>query len=78
MIQAKFSLAAIISTTAIASSIVFTSPSSAQPCPLSEYRTSSEQSSQDNWLRSPLVAALALPGIALAVSLYARGRSYQS
>lgn len=78
MIQAKFSLAAILSTTAIASSIVFTSPSSARPCPLSEYRTSTEQTSQDNWLRSPLVAVLALPGIALAVSLYVKGRSYQS
>lgn len=78
MIQAKFSLAAILSTTAIASSILFTSASSAQPCPLSEYHTSTEQTSQVNWLRSPFVAALALPGIALAVSLYVRGRSYQS
>lgn len=73
----KFSLAAIVSTTAIASSILFSSVSDARPCPLSKYRTSTEQASQVNWLRSPLVAALALPGIALAVSLYAKGRSYQ-
>jgi len=44
----------ILSTTAIASGIVLTSVSSAA-CPLREYRTSPEQSSQVNWL--PLVAA---------------------
>ncbi len=76
--KAKFSLAAILSTTAIASGVLFASVSSAQPCPLSKYRTSTEEASQVNWLRSPLVAALALPGIALAVSLYVRGRSYQN
>lgn len=77
MMKAKFSLAAILSTTAIASGVLFASVSSAQPCPLSKYRTSTEQAEQDNWLRSPLVAAITLPGIALAVSLYVRGRSYQ-
>ena len=77
MMKTKFFLTAIISTTAIASSILFASVSSAQPCSLSKYRTSTEQASQYNWLRSPLVVALTLPGIALAVSLYAHGRSLQ-
>lgn len=77
MIKPKFSLAAILSTTAIASGVLFGEVSSAQPCPLSKYRTSTQQASQVNWLRSPLVAALTLPGIALAVSLYLGGRSYQ-
>lgn len=74
----NFSLAAIVTTTAIASTIVFGSVSLAKPCPLSKYRTSTEQASQFNWLRSPLVVALTLPGIALAVSLYVKGRSYQN
>lgn len=74
--KAKLSLAAILSTTAIASGILFTSVGSAQPCPLSKHR--SEQTSQANWLQSPWVAILTVPGIALAVSLYVRGRSYQN
>ena len=76
--KAKLSLAAILSTTAIASGILFASVASAKPCPLSKYRNSTEEASQVNWLRSPLIAALTLPGIALAVSLYGKGRSYQS
>jgi ABC-type spermidine/putrescine transport system permease subunit II len=74
--KAKLSLAAILSTTAIASGILFTSVGSAQPCSLSKYRN--EQTSQGNWLQSPWAAVLTVPGIALAVSLYVRGRSYQN
>ena len=76
--KAKLSLAAILSTTAIASGVLFDSVASAQPCYVSKYRNSTEEASQVSWLRSPLVATLALPGIALAVSLYVKGRSYQS
>jgi len=76
--KTKLSLAAILSTTAIASSILFTSVSAAQPCPLSKYRSYTEQTSQGNWLQSPWVALLTLPGIALAAGLYVRGRSYQN
>jgi len=67
MIKPKLSLVAILSTTATL--LVLTSVSSAAACPLREYRTSPEQSSQVSGTLS-LVAALTLPGIALAVSLY--------
>ena len=72
-------LVSILSTGAIASSVLFTSVStSAQPCSLSKYRNYTEQPNQGNWLQSPWVALLTVPGIALAVSLYVRGRSYQN
>jgi hypothetical protein len=75
--KAKLSLAAILSTTAIASSILLTSISPAHSCSgWRSYRT--EQASQVNWLQSPWIALLTLPGIALAASLYMRGRSYQN
>ncbi len=76
--KAKLSLAAIISTTAIASSVMLTSVSPTQACPLAKYRNYTEQPSGGNWLQSPWAAILTLPGIALAVSLYVRGRSYQN
>lgn len=77
--KAKLSLAAILSTTAIASSVMLTSVSPTQAaCSLSKYRNYTEQPSGGNWLQSPWVAILTLPGIALAVSLYVRGRSYQN
>lgn len=78
MKAAKLSLAVIVSTTAIASGVLFTSVTPAQSCPYSKYRTSTTQASSFNWLQSPWVAMLTIPGIALAVSLYARGRSYQN
>lgn len=71
-------LVSILSTGAIASSILITSISPTQACPLSKYRNSTEQTNQGNWLQSPWVALLTVPGIALAVSLYVRGRSYQN
>lgn len=77
MKAAKLSLAVIVSTTAIASGVLFTSITPAQSCP-GKYRAYTTQTSSFNWLQSPWVAVLTLPGIALAVSLYARGRSYQN
>lgn len=78
MLKLKLSLAAILSTTAIASSIVFGSVSSAQPCPLSksEYYEQ-EQYEQADWLRSPWVALITLPGIALAAALSVGDRFYK-
>ncbi|WP_250121794.1 hypothetical protein [Chroococcidiopsis sp. CCMEE 29] len=76
--KVNLSLAAILSTTAIASGVLFTSVATAQPCSLSKYRASTEQANQVNWLNTPLAAALTIPGIALAVSLYMHGRSYQN
>ena len=74
----KKSLAAILSTTVIASGVLFTTSSVAQPCYLSKYRTSTTQVNRVSWLNTPWVAVLTLPGIALALSLYARGRSQQT
>ncbi len=74
--KTKLSLVAIASSTAIASSILLGSVSSAQPCSLRSayYR---ERYEQPSWLRSPLAAVITLPGIALAAALYLGGRSYQ-
>lgn len=73
--KAKLSLAAILSSTAIASFVFLTSVTPAQSCPGRHYTT---QTTQTNWLQSPWVAILTVPGVALAVSLYIRGRSYQN
>jgi len=73
--KAKLSLATLLSTTAIASSVLLTSVTPAQSCPYRNYTT---QKTQTNWLQSPWVAILTVPGIALAASLYMRGRSYQN
>jgi hypothetical protein len=78
VLKLKLSLAAILSTTAIASGIVLSSVSSAQPCSLSksEYYKQ-EQYQQANWLRSPWVAVITLPGIALAAALSVGDRFYR-
>jgi len=77
MKAAKLSLAAILSTTAIASGVLFSSVDPAQSCPYSKYR-SSYTTQTTNWWQSPWVAILTIPGIALGVTLYRRGRSYQN
>ena len=69
--------AAILSTTAIASTLVFSSVSSAQPCSLYKSKYYQEQYQQTNWLRSPWVAVLTLPGIALATALSVGDRYYK-
>ena len=71
--KAKLSLAAIVSTAAIASGVLLSSASSAEAC--GNYRARYEKAS---WLRSPLAIVITLPGIALATALYRGGRSYQN
>lgn len=73
----KLTLAAIVSTTAIASGVLFGSASSAQPCSL--YNSDRYQGiyEQADWLRSPLAAAIALPGIAIATVLSVGHRYYR-
>lgn len=74
--KSKVCLAAIISSTAIAGGVLLGSVSSAQPCPMrSAYYK--ERQEQTNWLRSPWVAVITLPGIALAAAFSLGGRSYQ-
>lgn len=70
-------LAAIISTTAIATGVVLSSLAPAQSCMMSKYDYNRAEYKQPNWLRSPLSAAIALPGIALATALFVGGRSYK-
>ena len=77
MKAAKLSLAAILSTTAIASGVLFSSIDPAQSYPCSRSRNSYTMQTTD-WWRSPWVAILTIPGIALGVTLYRRGRSYQN
>jgi len=74
----KFYLAAILSTTAIATGVVLGSVSSAESCSLSKSAYYRARYEQPNWLRTPLAAAITLPGIALAAALSLGGRSYQS
>jgi hypothetical protein len=70
--KAKLSAAAIVSSVAIASSVLLT----ATPSEACMYRKAQYQ--QPSWLLSPLSMAIALPGIALATALYLGGRSYQN
>jgi hypothetical protein len=72
----KSTLAAILSTTAIASGVLLASVSSAQPCSLSKsfYK---EQYEQANWLHTPLAAIVTLPGIAIAAALSLGNRYYR-
>lgn len=77
MNKPKLFLAAILSTTAIASTILFGSVSTAQPCSLYKSKYYQEQYEQVNWLRSPWVAVLTLPGIALAAALSVGNRYYK-
>jgi hypothetical protein len=73
----KLSLAAILSTTAIASSILFGSVSVAQPCSLSKSDYYQERYEQADWLRSPLAVVIILPGIAIAAALSLGDRYYK-
>lgn len=73
----KLSLAAILSTTAIASGILFGSVSVAQPCSSSKSDYYQERYEQANWLRSPLAVVITLPGIAIAAALSLGDRYYK-
>lgn len=76
MSKPKLLVAAIISSTAIASTLVLSSVSSAQPC--SRYKADSYQKyEQVNWWRSPWTVVLTVPGIALAAALSVGDRFYK-
>lgn len=78
MFKPKFSLAAILSATAIASGIMLGSVSSAQSCGMSKFEyDKQEQYEQAHWLRSPWVALITLPGIAVAAALSVGDRIYK-
>ena len=77
MNKPKLFLAAILSTTAIASTLVFGSVSTAQPCSLYKSKYNQEQYQQANRLRSPWIAVLTVPGIVLAAALSVGDRYYK-
>ncbi len=78
VVKLKLSLVAILSTTAIASGIVLSSVSSAQSCSHSKFEVYEQEGyEQPAWFRSPWVAVITLPGIALAAVLSAGNRWYQ-
>ncbi len=76
--KSKLLLAAIISTTAVATGSILTSVNPAQSCMMSKYNDYQAEYNQPNWLRSPLSAGIALPGIALATALFVGGRAYEA
>lgn len=70
--KSKLSAAAIVSSVAIASSVLLTAtPGEACMSRKARYQ-------QTSWFQSPLSVVIALPGIALATALYMGGRSYQN
>ncbi|HEY9853744.1 MAG TPA: hypothetical protein V6D28_30015 [Leptolyngbyaceae cyanobacterium] len=73
MNKAKLSLAAIVSSAAIASGILLSSADSAQAC-----RYYKQKYQKINWWQSPWSMVVTLPGIALATALYMGGRSYKN
>ncbi|WP_144405627.1 hypothetical protein [Aliterella atlantica] len=68
----KLSLATLAATSAIASTVLFSAVATAKsPCSLSARRSAID------WAKTPLVAVLTIPGIAIATTLYISGRSHQ-
>ncbi len=76
MSKPKLVLAAVLSSTAIASTIMLSSASSAQPCLRYKFE-SYQKSEQVNWFRSPWTVVLTFPGIALAAALSVGDRFYK-
>lgn len=78
MLKLKLSLLAILSTTAIATGMVLSSVSSVQSCSHSKSEVYEQEGyEQDAWFRTPWVAIITLPGIALAAVLSAGNRWYE-
>lgn len=72
----KLPLAAILSTSAIASGILLSSVNSAQACGHIKSDFAQERYEQTNWLRTPLALITTIPGIALVTALSLGHRSY--
>jgi hypothetical protein len=72
----KLSLAAILSTSAIASGIFLGSVNSAQACGHSKVDYEQERYEQPTWLGTPLAALVTIPGIAIATALSIGHRRY--
>lgn len=72
----KLTLAAILSTSAIASGIFLGAVSSAQACSHSELDYEKERVEPVNSLNNPLAMLITLPGIAIATALSVGYRRY--
>lgn len=68
----NLSLATLVVTSAIASTVLFSGNANAKsPCGWSV------EEPANYWQRTPVVALLTIPGIVLATTLYVSGRSHQ-
>lgn len=77
--KAKLTLAAILSTSAIASSILLASVDTAQGCgDMRKYPSYQQRYEPTHWLRTPLAAVIILPGIAIATALSVGDRYYKN
>ena len=76
MIKPKFTWAALLSTSAIASGILLTAVSPAQSCMSSKFAYYQQRYEQASWLRSPLAVVVTLPGLAIATALSVGNRYY--
>jgi len=77
--KVKLTLAAILSTSAIASSILLASVGSAQGCGGMRRSAYYQQRYEPtHWLRKPLAAVIILPGIAIATALSVGDRYYKN
>lgn len=72
----QLSLAAILSTSAIASGILLSSVSKAEACSHSKFDYEQERFEQVSWLSTPLAALVTIPGIAIATALSVGYRRY--
>lgn len=76
MNKRQFSLAAILSTTAIASGILLSSVSQAEACGHRKFDYEQKRSERVTWLGTPLAALVTIPGIAIATALSIGHRRY--
>lgn len=72
----QLSLAAILSTGAIASGILLSSVNKAEACGHRQSYYEQERSEQVTWLGTPLAALVTIPGIAIATALSIGNRRY--
>ena len=72
----QLSLAAILSTSAIACGILLTSVSQAEACGHRKFDYQQKRSEQVKWFGTPLAALVTIPGIAIATALSIGHRRY--
>jgi hypothetical protein len=77
--KAKLTLAAILSSSVIAGSLLFASVNTAQACGgMRKSAYYKQRVESTHWLRTPLAAVTILPGIAIAAALSVGNRYYKS